>query len=65
MRHGGTLDVNGLASHGDQCPLSGVTQTSQFMDVTSANDPKRTFAPSPLKEKAPDDAGALNFFRSD
>jgi hypothetical protein len=27
----------------DQCPLSGVKRTSQFMGVTSASDPKRPF----------------------
>jgi hypothetical protein len=33
----------------DQCPLSGVKQTLQFMSVMSASDPKRTSATRPNK----------------
>jgi hypothetical protein len=34
------LSGHGRAAH--QCPFSGVKQTSQFKDVTSAFDPKQT-----------------------
>jgi hypothetical protein len=57
------MALRGCAKAPDQCPLSGVKQTSQFIGVMSAFDPKQTFDVA-IKEKAPDDAGALNFIRS-
>jgi hypothetical protein len=40
VRYWHLTDVDGAA---DQCPLSGVKQTSQISGAVSANDPKRTW----------------------
>jgi hypothetical protein len=38
------LALSGYWDGGEECPLSGVKRTSKFKSVTSAFDPKRTFA---------------------
>ncbi len=62
---GGSLPLapNGPVDRARQCLLMGMKRTQCERTVISGSDPKRTFDTA-AKQKAPDDAGALNFIRS-